>query len=78
MSAISIRLPESLHDVVRQLAKRDNVSINQFVALALAEKVSALMTEDYLAERAQRGSREKYEAALRKVADTEPEEYDRL
>jgi hypothetical protein len=36
------------------------------------------MTEEYLAERAKRGSREKYEAMLAKVPDVEPEEYDRL
>jgi hypothetical protein len=78
MSAISVRLPDSLHDAVRDLAKRDNVSINQFVALALAEKVAALMTEEYLMERAQRGSRTKFEDALGKVADIEPDERDRL
>jgi hypothetical protein len=78
MSAISVRLPDSLHDAVRDLAKRDNVSINQFVALALAEKVAALMTEEYLMERAQRGSRTKFEDALGKVADVEPDERDRL
>ncbi len=78
MSAISVRLPDSLHDAVRDLAKRDNVSINQFVTLALAEKVAALMTEEYLMERAQRGSRTKFEDALGKVADIEPDERDRL
>jgi hypothetical protein len=41
-------------------------------------KVSALMAEDYLAERAARGNRAKFEAAMAKVADIEPEEYDRL
>jgi hypothetical protein len=73
-----VRLPDSLHDAVRDLAKRDNVSINQFVALALAEKVAALMTEEYLMERARRGSRTKFEDALGKVADIEPDERDRL
>ena len=78
MSAISVRLPESLHTAVRELAQRDNVSINMFISLALAEKVSAMMTEDYLAERAQRGQRAKFDAALSKVADVEPDERDRL
>lgn len=78
MSAISVRLPESLHEAVRELAQRENVSINQFIALALAEKVSALKTEEYLSARAQRGSRAKFEAALDKVADVEPEDHDRL
>ena len=78
MGAVSVRLPESLHNAVRELARRENVSINQFITLALAEKVSALMTEEYLAERARRGSRAKFEAALDRVADVEPDEQDRL
>ena len=61
--------PNSLHEAVRELAKQDNVSINQFIALALAEKVSALKTEEYLTERAQRGSRAKFDAALADVPD---------
>jgi hypothetical protein len=44
----------------------------------LAEKVSALLTEEYIAKRAERGNRDKFEAAMAKVAETEPEEYDRL
>lgn len=78
MSAISLRLPDSLHEKVRELAKRENVSINQMITLALAEKISAIMTEEYLGERANRASREKFDRALSKVPDVEPEEGDRL
>ncbi|HFD39325.1 MAG TPA: toxin-antitoxin system HicB family antitoxin [Anaerolineae bacterium] len=78
MSTISLRLPNSLHGTVRELAKRESISINQFVTLAIAEKVSALMTEDYLEERAKRGSRSRFERAMAKVADVEPEAHDRL
>ena len=67
MSTISLRLPESLHEKARELAKQENVSINQLIATALAEKLSALMTEEYLQARAKRGSRRKFEAVLRKV-----------
>ena len=67
MSTISLRLPESLHEKARELAKQENVSVNQFVATALAEKLSALMTEEYLQGRAKRGSRRKFAAVLRKV-----------
>ena len=76
MSAISVRLPASLHEAARELAKRENVSINQLIALALAEKVSALMTEEYLEERARRGNRSAFERAMSKVADVAPEEQD--
>jgi len=78
MSTISLRIPESLHETVRKLAEKENVSINQFITLALAEKVSALATDDYLAERAKRGDRRKFEQAMAQVPDVEPEERDRL
>lgn len=78
MSSISLRLPDSLHKRVRKLAEKDHISINQFVATAVAEKISALETEDYLAGRAKRASREKFEKALAEVPDVEPEERDRL
>ncbi len=72
MSSLSLRLPESLHDKIRELAKREGISINQFIASAAAEKMSALLAEEYLAERGARASHEKYRAALAKVADAEP------
>ncbi len=78
MSTLSLRLPASLHRKARELAKQEGISINQLITTALAEKMSALMTEDYLEARAARGSREKFEAVLAKVPDVEPEEYDRL
>jgi hypothetical protein len=78
MSTLSLRLPESLHKRVKELAQREGISINQFVATAVAEKMSALLTEEYLEERAQRGSRAAYEAALAQVPDVEPDERDRM
>lgn len=78
MSMIRLRLPDSLYKAAQKLAQRENISINQLIRLALAEKLSALLTEDYLKERAQRGSREAFEAAMAKVADAEPDERDRL
>jgi hypothetical protein len=78
MSTISLRLPDSLHDQARALAAKENISLNQLITLALAEKMSALMTEEYLEERAQRGSRKKFRRALAKVANVEPDEQDRL
>ena len=76
MSTISLRLPESLHKKVRELAKAEDVSINQLISTALAEKMSALMTVEYLEERAARGDRGKFERAMGKVRDNEPDEGD--
>jgi hypothetical protein len=78
MSTLSLRLPESLHRQLKELARREGISINQFAATAVAEKLSALMTEDYLNHRAARGSREKYEQVLAKVPDVAPEPGDEL
>jgi len=77
-SIISLRIPKSLHEEVKELAHDEGVSLNQFVMLALAEKVATLRTIDYLEQRAARGSREKLLAILAKAPDVEPEPYDRL
>lgn len=78
MSTVSLRIPDSLHRRVRELARKDKTSINQFIATALAEKISALMAEEYLEERAGRGSRRKFERALSKVRDVPPGDYDEM
>lgn len=78
MSTLSLRLPESLHKYARELAKKENISINQLVTLALAEKVAAIGAQDYLEKRAKRASKAKFDKALANVADVEPLEYDRL
>ncbi len=78
MSTISLRLPESLHRQVRELAKREDVSINQLITTAVAEKMAALMTTEYLAERAERGSRRKFERVLKKVRSGSPDQGDEV
>ena len=78
MSAISLRLPESLHKAARDLARAENISINQLITLALAEKVSALAAEDFIQKRAARASKQKFMNALAKIPSIEPAEYDRL
>jgi hypothetical protein len=80
MSYLKVRLPKSLHRQVRELAERDQVSINQFVVLAVAEKIAALRTLDYIEQRGQRGSRDKFDRVLQKVTEAgwEPYEADHL
>ncbi len=78
MSTISLRIPESLHERVRELAKQENISINQFISTALAEKISALLTAEYLEERALRGRRAKFNRALSKVSDAAPDKSDEI
>jgi predicted transcriptional regulator len=76
MSTISLRLPASLHKKVRELAKKEDVSINQIITTALAEKMSALMTVEYLEDRARRGSRRKFQRAMAKVRNIKPDPQD--
>jgi hypothetical protein len=78
MSALSLRLPNSLHDRARDLARREGISINQLVAAALAEKMSALLTQEYLEARVVRGSRQKFLSALARVPAAEPDARDAL
>jgi predicted transcriptional regulator len=78
MSQMSLRLPESLHRALKEIAEKENISANQFVTLAVAEKISALATADYLQQRAARApSRERFEEILAKVPDVEPDPQDR-
>jgi hypothetical protein len=78
MRTLSLTLPESVYKHACTLAQQDGISLDQFIATAVAEKIAVLMTVEYLQERAKRGSREKFEAVLAKVPDVEPEEHDRL
>ncbi len=77
MSALSVRLPESLHKNAKEFAAQEGISVNQLISTALAEKLSALATEDYLEQRAKRASRKKFDAALSLVPDALPERADR-
>ncbi|MGP1594290.1 MAG: hypothetical protein ACTTH8_03485 [Treponema sp.] len=76
MSTLSIRIPDSYHTMVKELSKMDNISINQFITAAIGEKLTALQTENYIEQRATKGSREKFLAVLNKAPNIEPDEYD--
>ena len=78
MSMLSLRIPTSLHQELRHLARREGVSVNQLVSAALGEKIASFKMIDYLQERANRASRAKFDAVLAKVPDVDPEEFDRL
>jgi hypothetical protein len=67
-----------MYSDLKEIAKIEGVSMNQFVTLAIAEKIAALNALDYMEKRARRGSREKLLAVLAKAPDVEPEEYDKL
>jgi hypothetical protein len=49
-----LRLPKSVKAAVAQWAERDGISMNQFMATAVAEKISVLATIDLFEDRAAR------------------------
>jgi predicted transcriptional regulator len=69
MTALTIRLPNSVHQKIKELAKRDDVSVNQFIASAAAEKMASFMTLDYLKAEAAKGQRSDFDHYLRSVPD---------
>ena len=78
MSTLSVRLPESLHKKIKELAEKEGISMNQFITLAVSEKMSALLTVDYLKGRAEKANKKKFIDVMDQVPDVEPEEYDKL
>ena len=78
MSTLSLRLPDSLHEEIKILAKKEGISINQFISSAVAEKMSALMTESYLKQRALKGDRQIFQDAMSRVSKDEADEKDRI
>lgn len=78
MSAITIDVPESLFGKLKEVAAKDQGTPEQFALLALAEKLSSIITVEYLEERAKRAKIDRFGQLLSKVPDAEPEESDRL
>ena len=70
MTALTVRLPNSVHQKVRELAQRDEISVNQFIAAAVSEKMASVMTLDYLKSEAAKGSRSAFDQYLSVVPDT--------
>ncbi len=78
MSTMSLRIPDSYHKRLRELARREKVSINQLITAALGEKLSALDTEEYLAQRGAKASRKNFLQALKRVPTAPPDAGDEL
>ncbi len=71
---LTANIPDALYQQVAALAKRENISIEQLVTIAL----SAWITKDYIEEKAKQGRWHKFQQVLHKVPDVEPEPYDRF
>lgn len=72
MSTMSLRMPDYLHNNIREIAESEHISVNQLVTTAIAEKVSALATERYLNAMAAKGSVEAFDSVMAKVKSRSP------
>ena len=78
MGALNLRLPDSIHRHIKKIAKQEGVSINQFISTAVSEKVSAILTEEYLSARAGRAKEGALKSILDQVRDRPPLREDKL
>ena len=78
MTTLSLRVPDSLHRAIKELASQDGYSMNQFLITAAAEKLSALETVVYLRVRAKRANLDDFDRLLARVPDIEPDKGDKL
>ena len=77
-STFPLRLPISLKNAVAEYSREDNTSINQFVVVAVAEKLSAMKSAEFFAERRRRADWEAARAILSREGGQPPEPEDRL
>ena len=77
MTAITIRLPNSVHQKIKELAARDEVSVNQFIASAASEKMASVLTLDYLKAEAAKGKRSDFDHYLSMVPDVPAQDRDK-
>lgn len=78
MSSFALRLPDSLYAHAKLLAEQDQASLNQFITVAVAEKVSALQTAEFFAQRAGKSKKEDLAKLLLKVKNRAPIQGDEL
>jgi len=73
MSTVSFNLPDSVYKKIQELADREGISVDQFLATAAAEKLAAFTSLEYLEQRAARGSREQLQRILDRVPHVPPD-----
>jgi uncharacterized protein (DUF1778 family) len=74
----SLRLQPSLKAAAERMATADGTSLNQFINVAVAEKLSALETEAFFQARAAKGNREAFLSFLDGAGNEPPSEGDVL
>jgi hypothetical protein len=78
MTALTVRLPNSVHQKVRELAEHEEISVNQFIARAVSEKMASVLTIDYLKAESAKGNRSDFDYFLSMVPNNAPLAADEL
>ncbi len=78
MKRIQVRLPDAIHERVKQLAAAEGISLNQFIVTSVSNEVVRQETRDFFREAAARFDPAAFADALSAVPDVEPEEGDEL
>ena len=77
-STYPLRLPRSLKQAVERRAQEDGISINQFVATAVAEKIAAMSTAEFFADRRARADFKAFDKIMRRKGGEAPRADDKI
>jgi hypothetical protein len=78
MSALTVNVPDNLHEKAREVAASKNLSLDALVTIALTQSLSRLVADPYLDQRAARATGKGLAEFLAQVPSAEPPEWDRL
>ncbi len=78
LSTYPLRLPRSIRAGIERLSKQDGISINQFVSIAVAEKLAIMQAETYFAERIAKADLAAFDRVMNRASGQPPRESDDL
>ncbi|MGC1309905.1 MAG: hypothetical protein WA885_21980 [Phormidesmis sp.] len=78
MIPIQAQIPDYLYKQIVAIAQKENISIDMIVSMALSGHITTLLNNQYLEDRAEKGSWQRFQKILEKVPSIEPDNFDRL
>ena len=78
MSKLQLRLPDTIHNKIRKIARRENVSINQILVNSISNEIIRYETLHFFVERAKDFNEQGFLDALKEIPETEPAEHDKV
>jgi len=78
MTELTIKIPDRLHRITCEVSEKNNIPIDEIIALSLARQLFRIIPDPYLEERAARATGEGFSSVMSQVPDVSAEAYDRL